>query len=63
MIENLNLSLRAYNGLKRAGIHTIEELLNAPVEYIFSIRGLGEKSVEEIYSRLKEVHIDETDTV
>ncbi len=46
--SDLNFSVRTYNCLKRAGIITVEDLLNYPEEKISSIRNLGERGVEEV---------------
>ncbi|ASJ89006.1 MAG: DNA-directed RNA polymerase subunit alpha [Candidatus Malacoplasma girerdii] len=53
-IENINLSVRSYNCLKRAGIQTIEELTNRTRYEIEHIKNLGRKSMREIVRRLTE---------
>lgn len=47
-IERLNLSVRAYHGLKRAGINSVSDLLQFPEESLIDIRNLGTKSIEDI---------------
>ena len=51
-IEELDLSLRSYNCLRRAGIQTVEDLLSHTPEEIDGIRNLGKKSQAEIRGRL-----------
>ncbi|MDR1364920.1 MAG: DNA-directed RNA polymerase subunit alpha [Oscillospiraceae bacterium] len=51
-IENLNLSARSYNSLKRAEINRIEELMVMSSEEIYQIRNLGKKSYEELVGKL-----------
>lgn len=52
-IEELELSLRSYNCLKRANINTIEELISKTQEDLLKIRNLGRKSTKEIIEKLK----------
>lgn len=52
-IEELNLSVRTYNCLKRAGITTTEELCNKTAEEIMIVRNLGRKCLDEILSAMK----------
>lgn len=47
-IEELDLSVRSYNCLKRAGINTVEELSNKSEEDMMKVRNLGKKSLEEV---------------
>ena len=54
-IDELELSVRSYNCLKRAGINTVEELTNRTSEDIMKVRNLGRKSLEEVLSKLKEL--------
>ncbi|MEG1544693.1 MAG: DNA-directed RNA polymerase subunit alpha, partial [Tannerellaceae bacterium] len=49
-IEELDLSVRSYNCLKRAGIHTAQELANRTEEEMMKVRNLGRKSLEEVVS-------------
>ena len=53
-IEELDLSVRPYNCLRRAGISTIEQLQQMTKEKLLRVRNLGLKSTEEIQSKLKE---------
>ena len=52
-IEELDLSVRAYNCLKRAGINTISELVQRNQEDMMKVRNLGRKSVEEVEQKLE----------
>jgi len=52
-IEELDLSVRSYNCLKRAGINTVEDLTNRTEEDMMKVRNLGKKSLEEVYNKLK----------
>ena len=54
-IDELELSVRSYNCLKRAGINTVEELCNRTSEDMLKVRNLGRKSLEEVLSKLKEL--------
>lgn len=47
-IDELELSVRSYNCLKRAGINTVEELINKTPEDMMKVRNLGRKSLEEV---------------
>ena len=49
-IDDMNLSVRAYNCLKRAGIQTLKDLVEADIEDYMKIRNLGKKSFDEIVS-------------
>ncbi len=49
-IDELELSVRSYNCLKRAGINTVEELTNKHSEDMMKVRNLGRKSLEEVLS-------------
>jgi len=51
-IEELDLSVRSYNCLKRAGINTIEDLVRKTEEDMLKIRNLGKKSLAEIKEKL-----------
>lgn len=51
-IEELDLSVRSYNCLKRAGINTVEDLTNKSEEDMMKVRNLGRKSLEEVISKL-----------
>ena len=53
-IDELELSVRSYNCLKRAGINTVEELVNKTSDDMMKVRNLGRKSLEEVLAKLKE---------
>ena len=57
-IEELDLSVRSYNCLKRAGINTVEELTNRTPEDMMKVRNLGRKSLEEVLAKLKELNLE-----
>ncbi|ADU73563.1 DNA-directed RNA polymerase subunit alpha [Acetivibrio thermocellus AD2] len=52
-IEELDLSVRSYNCLKRAGINTVEDLISRTEEDMMKVRNLGRKSLEEVVNKLK----------
>lgn len=52
-IEELDLSVRSYNCLKRAGINNVEDLTNRTEEDMMKVRNLGRKSLEEVFNKLK----------
>mgnify|MGYP006278147089 CR=1 FL=1 len=54
-IEELDLSVRSYNCLKRAGINTVEELTDKTEEDMMKVRNLGKKSLEEVDKKLDEL--------
>lgn len=54
-IDELELSVRSYNCLKRAGINTVEELTNKTADDMMKVRNLGRKSLEEVLTKLKEL--------
>ena len=54
-IDELELSVRSYNCLKRAGINTVEELTNRTSEDMMKVRNLGRKSLEEVLNKLNEL--------
>jgi DNA-directed RNA polymerase subunit alpha len=51
-IEELDLSVRSFNCLKRAGINTVEDLINKSEEEMMKVRNLGKKSLEEVIAKL-----------
>ncbi|MDP4092463.1 MAG: DNA-directed RNA polymerase subunit alpha [Bacillota bacterium] len=51
-IEELDLSVRSYNCLKRAGINTVDDLINRTEEDMMKVRNLGRKSLEEVLQKL-----------
>ena len=57
-IDELELSVRSYNCLKRAGINTVEELCNRTSEDMMKVRNLGRKSLEEVLAKLKELGLE-----
>ncbi|MDP3049954.1 MAG: DNA-directed RNA polymerase subunit alpha C-terminal domain-containing protein, partial [Eubacteriales bacterium] len=57
-IEELDLSVRSYNCLKRAGINTVEELIQRNEEEMMKVRNLGKKSLEEVVRKLNELGLD-----
>ena len=57
-IDELELSVRSYNCLKRAGINTVEELGNRTSEDMMKVRNLGRKSLEEVLAKLKELGLE-----
>ncbi len=54
-IDELELSVRSFNCLKRAGINTVEELISKTPEDMMKVRNLGRKSLEEVLEKLKEL--------
>ncbi|KGP72463.1 DNA-directed RNA polymerase subunit alpha [Pontibacillus yanchengensis] len=54
-IEELDLSVRSYNCLKRAGINTVQELAQKSEEDMMKVRNLGRKSLEEVKHKLEEL--------
>jgi len=54
-IDELELSVRSYNCLKRAGINTVKELCNKTPDEMMKVRNLGRKSLEEVLAKLKEL--------
>lgn len=57
-IEELDLSVRSYNCLKRAGINTVQELANKTEEDMMKVRNLGRKSLEEVKGKLEELGLE-----
>ena len=51
-IDELDLSVRSFNCLKRAGINTVEDLINKTEEEMMKVRNLGRKSLEEVIAKL-----------
>ena len=52
-IEELDMSVRSFNCLKRAGIDTVEDLTNRTEEDMIKVRNLGKKSLEEVIQKLQ----------
>ena len=57
-IEDLDLSVRSFNCLKRAGIDTVEDLINRTEEDMIKVRNLGKKSLEEVIQKLHSLGLD-----
>ena len=57
-IEELELSVRSYNCLKRAGISTVEDLANRTEEDMMKVRNLGKKSLDEVINKLRSLGLD-----
>lgn len=56
-IDELELSVRSYNCLKRAGINTVQELCSKTPDDMMKVRNLGRKSLEEVLGKLKELNL------
>ena len=54
-IEDLDFSVRAYNCLKRAGVHTLQDLVNKSENDMMKIRNLGKKSLKEVLDKVKDL--------
>ena len=54
-IEDLDFSVRAYNCLKRAGIHTLQDLVNKSENDMMKIRNLGKKSLKEVLDKVRDL--------
>jgi DNA-directed RNA polymerase subunit alpha len=54
-IDELELSVRSYNCLRRAGINTVEELCNKTSDEMMKVRNLGRKSLDEVLAKLREL--------
>ena len=54
-IEEIEFSVRAYNCLKRAGIHTMQDLIDKREVDVTKIRNLGKKSLKEVLDKVKEM--------
>ena len=54
-MDEVELSVRSYNCLKRAGINTVEELCNRTSDDMMKVRNLGRKSLEEVLAKLKDL--------
>ena len=57
-IEELDMSVRSFNCLKRAGIDTVEDLTNRTEEEMIKVRNLGKKSLEEVIQKLHSLGLD-----
>lgn len=56
-IEELDLSVRSYNCLKRAGINTVQELTQKSEEDMMKVRNLGRKSLDEVKYKLNDLNL------
>ena len=56
-IEDLDFSVRAYNCLKRAGIHTLQDLVNKSESDMMKIRNLGKKSLKEVLDKIRDMRL------
>ncbi|NLT30707.1 MAG: DNA-directed RNA polymerase subunit alpha, partial [Propionibacterium sp.] len=54
-VEELNLTVRSYNCLKREGIHTVSELVSRSEQDLLDIRNFGSKSIDEVKQKLHEM--------
>ena len=54
-IEEVEFSVRAYNCLKRAGVHTLQDLVNMREAEVTKIRNLGKKSLKEVFDKVEEL--------
>ncbi len=57
-IEDLDLSVRSYNCLKRAGIHTVQDLTKKTEEDMLKVRNLGKKSLDEVIKKIRDLGFD-----
>ena len=57
-IEDLELSVRSFNCLKRAGISTVEDLTNKTIAEMMKVRNLGKKSLDEVTNKLQLLGLD-----
>ncbi len=57
-IEDMDLSVRSYNCLKRAGIHTVEDLTKRSEDDMLKVRNLGRKSLDEVINKLQSYGLD-----
>ena len=57
-IEELDMSVRSFNCLKRAGIDTVEDLINRTEDDMMKVRNLGKKSLEEVILKLQSLGLE-----
>lgn len=57
-IEDLELSVRSYNCLKRAGIHTVADIVNKTEQDMIKVRNLGKKSLEEVIKKVTDLGLE-----
>ena len=58
LVEELDLSVRSFNCLKRAGINTVDDLINKSEEEMMKVRNLGKKSFDEVREKLQSLGFD-----
>src|SRR6266545_99314 len=61
-VEDLNLTVRSYNCLKREGIHTVGELVGRSEQDLLDIRNFGAKSIEEVKQKLVDMGLSLKDS-
>jgi DNA-directed RNA polymerase subunit alpha len=61
-VEDLQLTVRSYNCLKREGIHTVSELISRSEQDLLDIRNFGSKSIDEVKSKLHEMGLSLKDS-
>lgn len=54
-IEEIDFTVRTYNFLKRDGVHTVGQLINKTTAYLDEVHNLGQKGIDEIDAKLKEI--------
>ena len=54
-IDDLDLSVRSYNCLKRAGINTVQDLIQKSEDDMLKVRNLGKKSLDEVMKKIHEL--------
>ena len=57
-IDELELSVRSYNCLKRANINTVKELCSKTPDEMMKVRNLGRKSLDEVLAKLKDLNLE-----
>lgn len=57
-IEELEFSVRSYNCLKRAGIHTVADIVNKSEQDMIKVRNLGKKSLDEVINKIAELGLE-----
>lgn len=57
-IEDLEFSVRSYNCLKRAGIHTVADIVSKSEQDMIKVRNLGKKSLDEVINKVKELGLE-----
>ena len=57
-IKDMDLSVRSYNCLKRAGIHTVADIVNKSEQDMIKVRNLGKKSLDEVVNKIKELGLE-----